>query len=144
MEFDTEDDALGGSVDHKFSNEGRQQRQFESHSLKEQVRRPVELAEEECIAATSFDNVKRDEENGGKGIAMVLDGDLDVDNHTQIGLDREVDQTSLNLEIADNQTQTGLFYRGEEQEGDYSSQQIDASQQSIADLIAQPLEKGDD
>ena len=91
MEFDTEDDALGGSVDHKFSNEGRQHRQFESHSLKEQVRRPVELAEEECIAATSFDNVKRDEEYGGKGIAMVLDGDLDVDNHTQIGLDREFD-----------------------------------------------------
>ena len=91
MEFDTEDDALGGSVDHKFSNDERQERQSETHSLKEQVRRPVELAEEECIAATTFDNVKRDEEYGGKGIAMVLDGDLDVDNHMQYGLDRCLD-----------------------------------------------------
>ena len=87
MEFDTEDDALGGSVDHKFSNDGRQQRQFETHSMKEQLRRPLELAEEECIA-TTFDKVKRNDEYGENGSAMVLDGYLSVGNHTQIGLDR--------------------------------------------------------
>ena len=73
--------------------------------------------------------MKRNEEDGVNESSMVADGDLDADNHTQIGLNiGEAEQTSLNLEIADNHTQTGLFYRGEEQDGDSSSQQIDSSQ----------------